>query len=316
MLILAILVMIIQFDVTTAYMTSTMALLAATAWKTLPAVSRILSSVTKIRGALPYIANQQAYLRVIEKQTLLSPNDDAKKIEFQEKLVFENVCFSYDASKKEALKNICFEIKKGETIGVIGTSGAGKSTLVDLLIGLLNPTKGRILLDGEPMNVDIIPSWLKIIGYVSQSPYIYDGTLAQNIAYGVENGLMDIERIRACCTMASMDDFLHDLSDHIYTSIGERGVRLSGGQRQRVAIARALYNDPEIIIFDEATSSLDRKSEKAIQKTIYSFKGKQTLIIIAHRLSTVSECDKILWIEKGSLKRSGLPGEIIARYKK
>ena len=125
---------------------------------------------------------------------------------------------------------------------------------------------------------------------------------------------IDRSRVRECCTMASMDDFIHELPDNIDSSIGERGIKLSGGQQQRVAIARALYNKPEVMIFDEATSSLDTNSEKAIQKTIYSFKGKQTLIIIAHRLTTIEDCDKVIWLEKGRIKMIGKPEEVLGLY--
>ncbi len=214
----------------------------------------------------------------------------------------------------QVVRDFNFDIQKGKTVGIIGTSGAGKSTLVDLLIGLLKPVTGSILIDGRPLTRDLLPQWLDITGYVPQSPYIYDGTLAENIAFGMEKSEIDRDRVFKCCTMASMDDFIHDLPDSIDSFIGERGVKLLGGQQQRVAIARALYKQPEVMIFDEATSSLDTKSEKAIQKTIYSFKGKQTLIIIAHRLSTVEDCDKLIWLEKGRVKMTGRPEEILKAY--
>jgi ABC-type multidrug transport system fused ATPase/permease subunit len=185
---------------------------------------------------------------------------------------------------------------------------------VDLLIGLLEPAKGTIQVDDKVLTRGLLPKWLKITGYVPQSPYIYDGTLAENVAFGMDNINIDRYRVRKCCSMASMDDFINDLPDNIDSLIGERGVKLSGGQQQRVAIARALYNRPELMIFDEATSSLDTKSEKAIQKTIYSFKGKQTLIIIAHRLTTVEDCDKVIWLEKGRIKMIGKSEKVLRVY--
>ena len=157
--------------------------------------------------------------------------------------------------------------------------------------------------------------WLNLIGYVPQTPYIYDGTLAQNVAFGIKDNEIDRERVAICSKMAAID-YLEELSDGIDSVIGERGVRLSGGQRQRVAIARALYKKLEVIIFDEATSSLDSKNEKAIQKTIYSFKRKHTLIIVAHRLSTVENCDRIIWMENGTIKKIGQTTEILMEYSK
>ena len=151
------------------------------------------------------------------------------------------------------------------------------------------------------------------IGYVSQSPYISDATLAENIAFGVDHSKIDSDNIRECCQMAAIE-FLEDLPNDIDTEIGERGVRLSGGQRQRVAIARALYNKPSIMIFDEATSSLDVKNEKAIMETIYGLKGRQTMIIVAHRLTTLEKCDFIVWLEKGEIKMQGGAEEVINAY--
>jgi ABC-type multidrug transport system fused ATPase/permease subunit len=209
-----------------------------------------------------------------------------------------------------------FEINKGDTVGIIGKSGAGKSTLVDLLIGLLKPVKGQISIDGTPLARELLTAWLQITGYVPQSPYIYDGSIAQNVAFGVDESDIDRQWVKQCCTMASMDEFMDDLPDGIDAFIGERGIRLSGGQQQRVAIARALYTRPEVMIFDEATSSLDTKSEKAIQETIYSFRGKQTLIIIAHRLSTVKACDYLIWIDNGTIRLQGKSDKVLSAYEK
>jgi ABC-type multidrug transport system fused ATPase/permease subunit len=291
-----------------------MALLAVTAWKALPAVNQILGSITSARNALPYISNEIDYFTLIEADKSINQNTSIQPLDFSKTIKFNNVGFSYQDNTREVIHDLSFEIEKGQTIGIIGTSGAGKSTLVDLLIGLLVPVKGTIQIDDQVLTRELLPKWLKITGYVSQSPYIYDGTLAENVAFGMDPADIDREQVRKCCTMASMDDFIHDLPDNIDSSIGERGVKLSGGQQQRVAIARALYSKPEVMIFDEATSSLDTNSEKAIQKTIYSFKGRQTLIIIAHRLTTVEDCDKVIWLEKGRIKMMGKPEEVLGVY--
>ena len=359
MICLSIFTMLLYFNSSTAYVTGTMAILAVTAWKALPAVNEILGSITQIRNSLPYISNLTEYFKLIENNSRLMPAKSLRKCEiilpyrtgkesnkiesvtpdaiwdtiqetdkkpnlnedlnsasgfsFANSIKFENICFSYDDGR-EVIHNLCFEIKKGETIGVIGRSGAGKSTLIDLLTGLLQPSEGTIRIDDHILDRGLLPHWLDITGYVSQSPYIYDGTLSENIAFGMDPSDIDRKQVEKCCTMASMDDFISDLPNSIESFIGERGVKLSGGQQQRVAIARTLYNKPEIIIFDEATSALDTKNEKAIQKTIYSFKGRQTLIIVAHRLSTVENCDRLIWLDQGKLKMIGKPGKIISLY--
>lgn len=297
--------------------TGTIALLAVTAWRVLPAIVRILAGITIIRSALPYIKNELDYLEVIDRHgDDYSPDAPEKKeqVSFEENIVFRDVCFTYQSTSLDVFKNANFTIKKGQIVGIIGPSGAGKSTLVDILIGLLSPTSGQVSIDGKNLNTGLRAAWIRKVGYVPQSPYIYDGTLAENIAFGYRDNEIDRSRVLAVCDMAAIQDFLEDLPQGIDTEIGERGVRLSGGQGQRVAIARALYLNPQVMIFDEATSSLDTKSEKAIQDTIYSLKGKQTLIIIAHRLSTVKDCDFLIWLEKGSVKMIGSPQEVLAEY--
>ncbi len=301
----------------TAVITGTMALLAVTAWRTLPAVSRILASFTQLRNSLPFIISQIKYVNQIENIAISSEPSKNPMMSgsiFKKAICFEKVSFSYKGTDIEVLRDLDFIIEKGKTIGIIGTSGAGKSTLIELITGLFTPSKGRILVDGKVLNKDLLPDWLGLVGYVPQSPYIYDGTLAENVAFGSQGDEIDRDRVIECCNMASTQDFMDNMPNGIDSFIGERGVKLSGGQQQRVAIARALYNEPEIMIFDEATSSLDTRSEKAIQNTIYSFKGKQTLIIIAHRLSTVVDCDYLIWLEKGIVKMIGKPDEVLASY--
>ena len=246
----------------------------------------------------------------------MKPTHDriTSNVAFSQDIEFKNVSFAYEGTAVDVLRDLSFRIKRGKTIGIVGVSGSGKSTLIELITGLFNPSKGCILVDGEILNTDKLPGWLGLIGYVPQSPYIYDGTLAENVAFGNHGVEIDYDQVKECCRMAAMQDFMDDMSHGLNSYIGERGVKLSGGQQQRVAIARALYNGPEIMIFDEATSSLDTKSEKAIQQTIYSFKGKQTLIIIAHRLSTVVDCDSLIWLEKGSIKMIGTPADVLALY--
>ncbi len=318
MLTSAVCFMYFYINASIARITGTMALLVVMAWRVLPAASNILSSLTGARKVIPYVKSGLDYLAEIEAYSKIIPFHKRKadvNLSFRESIRLENVSFAYQVVDIYALEKLNLTIKKGETVGIIGGSGVGKSTLVDLLLGLLVPTEGRILIDEQVLNTFISAAWIRMVGYVQQSPYICDGTLSENVAFGLEGDGIDRNRVLKCCKMAAMDDFLSELPDGIDTRIGERGVKLSGGQRQRVAIARALYNSPEIMIFDEATSSLDTKSERAIQKTMYSFKGKQTLIIIAHRLSTVENCDRIIWLEKGRIAKTGTPDEILFEYK-
>ena len=325
MIFAAVFTMLFLLKMSTAYVIGTMAILVVTAWKAMPATNIILGNFTVVRNSLPYISTQIHYLDMIEKNDALNNNEsnagrqpknvfNCERL-FRDHIRFNDVSFAYDNQSREALNGVTFSIARGQTTGIIGTSGAGKSTTVDLLIGLLQVSKGEILVDDKRMDNRLRSQWLKIIGYVPQSPYIYDGTLAENIAFGNDRDRINRDRVWDCCMMASMEDFIHDLPDGIDSAIGERGVKLSGGQQQRVAIARALYNRPQVMIFDEATSSLDTKSEKSIQQTIYSFKGDKTLIIIAHRLNTVENCDSIIWLEKGRVVMQDKADIVLEKYR-
>lgn len=305
---------------TSAEITGTVALFAVAFFRVLPAIRKIVRQAAQARQFIPFAENGLQYLDELEKiqpafkeQSNLPESSPGRL--FRHAIFFEDVSFRYAQGSHEVLKNLNFKISRGETLGIIGVSGAGKSTLVDLIIGLLIPTRGKIIIDDTILDHKQIAAWRKLVGYVPQAPYICDGSLAENVAFGLKGQEIDRSRVETCCRMAAMDELIAGLPTGIDALIGERGVKLSGGQRQRVAIARALYNSPEIMIFDEATSSLDHQSETAILQTIYSFKGKQTLIIIAHRLSTVEGCDKIVWLDDGRVRKTGSPDEILPEYR-
>jgi len=301
----------------TAQITGSLSLFVVTAWKVFPAINKILSNFSKLRNSLPAIKLELDHLENIdsnEKDKHVVDTKASPNFTFDSEIRFENVSFLYENTRRYVLEDISCYMNKGQTIGLVGRSGAGKSTLADIFIGLLEPSKGKILFDGHELNGAKRSAWMKKVGYVPQSPYIYDGSLLGNVAFGLRDSEIDRDLVLECCKMASMEDVLDDLPQGIDTLIGERGVRLSGGQQQRVVIARALYSRPEVMIFDEATSSLDAKSEKGIQDTIYRLGGKQTLIIIAHRLSTVEDCDELIWLEKGRVRQIGTPGEILPTY--
>ena len=200
-------------------------------------------------------------------------------------------------------------IKKGDFIGIIGETGSGKSTLINLLIGLLKPSEGKVEVDEFNINLNL-PEWYKKIGYVPQSVYLIDDTIKKNIAFGLPNDDIDDDLVGKAVEKASLNKFINDLQSGLETIVGEKGIRLSGGQQQRIGIARALYRDPEILILDEATSSLDQATEKRIIESIKFFKGKKTIIIVTHRLFTVKNCGKIFFVDKGKVTKQGYPKKI------
>lgn len=223
---------------------------------------------------------------------------------FVDSLTFKNVVFSYPDAKIAALKNISLQIPKGSTVGFVGSSGAGKTTLVDLLLGILTPTSGKLLVDGRDVQ-NHLKGWQSRLGYIPQSIYLCDDSIAKNIALGIEDDEIDIEQVYKVAEIAQLDQFVHSLPNGFDTIIGEGGVRLSGGQRQRIGIARALYHEPEVLVMDEATSALDNQTEKFFMEALSRLREKYTIIMIAHRLSTVKECDTLFMMENGRVTETG-----------
>jgi len=230
----------------------------------------------------------------LNKEELLS---NKKIFSFKENILFKNVCFSYSSNSIEVISNLNFEIKKGEKIGIIGETGSGKSTIVDLIMSLIVPTSGQILIDGkdlnETKNSSIIRKWKSSIVHVPQSIYLTDNSIAENIAFGISPKAIDFERLKIAAKQAKIYSFIQSLPNKFQTNIGENGVLLSGGQKQRLGIARALYRDANILILDEATSALDNFTEKSIMDSIDKISDSLTLIMIAHRLSSLKSCDRI-----------------------
>lgn len=233
------------------------------------------------------------------------------KISFESLITLENVCFSYDDQKNIVLNNINLDIKKGSMIGIIGSTGSGKTTLTDIIMGLLSPSRGNILIDGKPITEKNISSWQARIAHVPQHIYLSDATIKENIAFGVENNLIDFNKVKECAELAELSDFVNNLDSKFDTIVGERGARLSGGQRQRIGIARALYKNADVIIFDEATSALDDKTEKLIMASINNLSLNITCLIIAHRLKTLENCDTVIKIENGEIVSSGSYKQVV-----
>jgi ABC-type multidrug transport system fused ATPase/permease subunit len=275
----------------------TIGLIFSIAFKLLPSVNRIGTSLNQLKFGN---ASLKLYKKeFLDKKTINKPN---KKINIKyEKIIRVNdIHFKYPDTNSYTLKNISFEIKKGDFIGIIGKSGSGKSTLVDVLLGLLKPISGSISVDGRKVDNDHF-NWTNNIGYVSQDIYLIDDTIAKNIAFGVEEESIDHNRVIESIKYAHLFEYVDSLPKKINTLVGDKGIKLSGGQKQRIGIARALYNKPNILIFDEATSSLDNETEKKIIREINQLNDDHTIISIAHRLSTLEKCNKIIEITSGSI---------------
>ncbi|MCL2138892.1 MAG: ATP-binding cassette domain-containing protein, partial [Treponema sp.] len=262
------------------------------------ALYRILPSLHRLLGNVNHIA---FLLHVLDKINdvihLPVEQEGDDPVSFNEVINLKNITFKY-ATGDEVINGISLEIRKGEKIAVTGESGGGKTTLIDLVIGIHKPLSGEITVDGAPLTEKNIRSWRKKIGYIPQSIYLFDGTVGENVAYGSK---CDAEKVIDALQKANIWDFLLT-KDGLETKVGQGGIQLSGGQQQRIGIARALYNDPEILVLDEATSSLDNETEAKIMDEIYQSSMNKTLIVIAHRLSTVVRCERNICIEEGVLK--------------
>lgn len=263
-------------------------------FRVMPGLNRIFNQVNIFKTTTPYI--ERVYHEYFYT-TAGTPLKDEKDFHFHQKITFYDVSFQYLNTDKNTLSNVSFDIEKGQSIGIVGETGSGKSTLVDLLLGLLKPTSGYILVD-DSFSVSSF-QWHKKIGYVPQSIYLTDDTIAANIAFG--ESIVDPEKLQKAIHAAQLSTLIAGLAAGVNTLVGERGVRLSGGERQRIAIARALYRTPEVLIFDEATSALDTITESKLMETINAISKDYTVIMIAHRLSTLSRCNKILKFEHGHL---------------
>jgi ABC-type multidrug transport system fused ATPase/permease subunit len=229
---------------------------------------------------------------------------------FERAIVFENVSFGYE-EREILFEGLNLVIEKGRVTAIVGPSGVGKTTLINLILGLYGPSAGRILIDGVPLQEVKLETWLDKIGFVSQDPFIYHATVADNIVFG-RNG-HSMQRVVEAAKIANADGFITEFPEGYETVVGERGMKLSGGQQQRIAIARAILDDPEILILDEATSSLDSISEKLVQEAIENASKDRTVLIIAHRLSTVRYADKIIVLDAGRVVEEGSHQELIGR---
>lgn len=288
---------------------SLIALFAYTAFRVVPSANRILLNAGYVREGQAFVQGAIADYRALDTVAVRHHGVDPP-LTFEQALICDDVSFAYDAEGAPAVSRVFLRILPGESLGVVGATGSGKSTLVSLLLGLLTPTTGRILVDGEPL-AGRERAWQRLIGYVPQDPYILDDTLRRNIAFGVPDASIDEQRLTRACTLAQLDEFIRQLPEGVETTLGERGARLSGGERQRVAIARALYNDPAVLVFDEATAALDPQTERDVTRAIAALHGSRTLIVIAHRLATVQQCDRLLFLQDGRIAASGTYDDLL-----
>ena len=301
---LAILVIGLSHESNTQSLLPKLGMIAFGLVRVMPSVARIINSSQSIVYGWPSVQVLQSELHSWTQQQQDVKN--IKPLEFNKSFKLEKIFYAYPNQDEDCLTNVSINLSKGTCIGIIGESGSGKSTIVDIALGLLTPRKGRILLDEKDIS-GFLPqnSWQKMVGYVPQEIFLTDASLRCNVAFGLEPSQISDERVWQCLEDANLKGFIKNLPEGLDTMMGERGTRLSGGQRQRVGIARALYSDPELIVFDEATSALDSESEDNITNTIYSLRKKKSFIIIAHRLSTLRNCDLVYKIKDGSVDMSG-----------
>jgi ATP-binding cassette, subfamily B, bacterial PglK len=228
-------------------------------------------------------------------------SNNITKLSLDSSIKIQNISFSFPESKKEIFKDFSLEIKKGEKIGVVGPSGSGKTTLINIILGFFPPDKGKVSADNKDIHLNL-KSWHSRIGYIPQEIYLLDDTVLKNIALGIKEDAEDLNKLEVALKSAEIYDFINNLPDGINTMVGDRGIRFSGGQRQRVGIARALYRDPNVLIFDEATSSLDEETEKKFIENIFNLNGNRTIIISTHKLNSLNKCDKIYSIKNNKLE--------------
>ena len=274
---------------------------ALAAFRLFPSMGRLTTNTNGMiynRVRLDYVYENLKEIENDEEYVTRLKEDKGERLGFEKELEIKDIVWRYPTGQEDVLKGAGFVISKGESIALIGPSGAGKTTMADVILGLLKPQKGNVLLDG----VDVYEhpaAWSKVIGYVPQAVYLTDDTIRCNVAFGIDEKDIDEDRVWRALEEAQLADYIRKQPEGLNSMVGERGVRLSGGQRQRIAIARALYDDPQILVLDEATSALDNETETAVMEAIESLQGSKTMIIVAHRLSTIRNCDKIYEINGG-----------------
>jgi ABC-type multidrug transport system fused ATPase/permease subunit len=294
-----------------------LSLFAIAALRLMPSAKRIISTITTIRyskDAVDLIYHDLISLDPTSTSRSLVKSSQTPSHLFQKSIELKDIYYQYPNASKPSLLGISLSITKGQAIAFVGASGSGKTTLIDVLLGLLMPSQGEILVDGKNILTNVA-SWQQQIGYIPQSIYLSDDTIRNNIAFGLVTDEIKEEHVWAALKAAQLEELVHSLPDQLDTLVGERGIRLSGGQRQRIGIARALYHNPEVIIMDEATAALDNTTEREFMQALEAMSGHKTMIMIAHRLSTVKNCDQLYLIKNGTVADVGTYDFLISQNK-
>ena len=301
--ILAVIIVKLLNGTQSAYFVSTLSVFVIAAFRLMPSMNRITNYMSVLmftKGSVEKVYHDLQEVERLEKNKPVETADVS--LELKKEIQIRNLSFRYPDASENVLENISFTIPKNRSIAFIGPSGAGKTTLADIILGVLEPTAGQICVDGIDIQ-NCMSAWHKNIGYIPQSIYLMDASIRENVAFGIPEEQIDETCLRRALEEAQLKEFVDSLPEGLDTVIGESGVRLSGGQRQRIGIARALYNDPDVLVLDEATSALDNETEKAVMDAIDRLAGNKTLIIIAHRLTTITNCDVIYEVKDRQIKR-------------
>ena len=294
-----------------------MALYALAGYRIMPSLQQIFANLASIRFNISAVARISKDLETLSPQKDGEPpvpSPETTPLPFSEKISLENIVFRYKDRPEPVLKGVSLSIKANTTIGIVGSTGSGKTTTLDIFLGLLEPESGRLLIDGVPISKENVRAWQANIGYVPQQIMLMDDTVERNIAFGIPDDKVDREKVIRAARLAHLHDFIEkELEKGYETEIGEKGVRLSGGQRQRIGIARALYHEPSVLVLDEATSALDNITENVIMEAIHTLSKEKTILMVAHRLTTVRECDWIFVMENGHLSDQGTYSDLLSR---
>ena len=289
------------------------ALYALASYRLMPAIQQIYAHLSTLRFASPALDAVHADLMALESSTVQT-EAGREELRLEREIMLDEIVYAYPKSDRTVLQRLSLVIPAHATVGLVGTTGSGKTTTVDIILGLLRPQLGEVRVDGIPITHANLRAWQRSLGYVPQSIYLTDESVAANVAFGVPEGQIDREQVEHAARIANLHEFVvRELPRGYDTVVGERGVRLSGGQRQRIGIARALYHRPQVLILDEATSALDTMTEQAVMEAVHNLHNEVTVILIAHRLSTVQGCDRIYLLDKGQVAAQGTFGELVAR---
>lgn len=289
---------------------------ALAGFKLLPAFQQIYSSIAKIKGNIAAFESIRQDLLESTKRTISALKNEKineKNLHLTAEITLENIGFTYPGKQNPAISQLNMQIKANRVVGIVGPSGSGKSTLIDILLGLIQPQNGHLKVDGQEITEGNLRAWQKTIGFVPQSIFLSEGSIAENVAFGINEKEINFVQVKKALRLAHLDELITSLDQGIHTKVGERGIQLSGGQRQRIGIARALYYEADVLVFDEATSALDGITEKMIMEAIHDFSGEKTIIMIAHRLKTVQKCDQIFFINQGRVVDKGTYEELIEK---